>query len=286
MVLLTAYQKTHIEQLCSKSKTSCPDCETSLPVAELTGHLEHCPKATRTCQASTYGCKVKMGMTEIEEHEKSCPLVTLGPYLSTQSSRLASMESTIRQAQQRNQELEDGIASIRSTLSQTISRPMSSASIAPPTLPPTDSEESATNNNTSPEQHDAAPNTPSSSTTTYLLSIHESLREEVARLSSALNTVDARASMSIMNENLRVREDMAHINAAINTVRMQVHMLMNQRMHQGSPRPDNPRGATSPGAGAASMDTLGAGPSRMSGSVPEPMTRRRLSDSGREGTKL
>jgi hypothetical protein len=131
----------------------------------------------------------------------------------------------------------------------------------------------------SSSEPDPQPPTPSTATT-YLLSLHESLREEVTRLASALNAVDARANMSIINENLRLREDMAHINAGLNTVRMQVHMLMNLRSHQGQ-RTD-PSRPTQPGG-----DTLGsAGSSRVSAITPEALRNRRLSDTGREVTKL
>lgn len=170
------------------------------------------------------------------------------------------MDSTIRQLQQRNEVLEEGIASIRSTLDQATPRAL-------PEIPSGGPTTTRPNEMTHPEQE----NTPYTSTTTYLLGIHESLREEVSRLSSALSESDARANMSIMNENLRMREDMAHINAALNTVRMQVHMLMNLRSQQGQ-RSEPSRGVQSP--------------SRPSGSVPEPLRGRRLSDSSREGTKL
>jgi hypothetical protein len=43
----------------------------------------------------------------------------------------------------------------------------------------------------------------------YLLSLHEALREEVAGLSLALTDLDGRASMAVMNESHRIKEDMA-----------------------------------------------------------------------------
>ena len=260
----------------------------SLIQDELPQHLEECPRATRACQGAPYGCKVKLGISEIEEHEKSCTLVTLGPYLEGQSSRMASMDSTIRLLQQRNEVLEEGIASIRSSLTRPTPRALSE--VAPDSQTPTRTDAVPLLPEVSDEitrsEQEISTNTPSSSTTTYLLAIHESLREEVARLSSALNDVDARANMSIVNENLRLREDMAHINAAINTVRMQVHMLMNLRFHQGQ-RTEPARGAQPPNSGdAIGVTNSAAGPSRLGGSVPEVLRGRRLSDSSREGTKL
>lgn len=199
------------------------------------------------------------------------------------------MESTIRQLQQRNEVLEEGIANIRSSLetnrapsvaqtprisSETLFENIASPSVTEPAT------ESSLRSEPSP--------TTNPNTTTYLLSIHESLREEVSQLSTALSDLDVRASMSIMNENLRLREDMAHISAGLNTVRMQVHMLINSRLQQGQQRTMGAR-PTQPNAngGMGGLDMPGpsnsAGQSRMPPDVPE--RPRRLSDN-REGTKL
>ncbi|KAL1957399.1 hypothetical protein VTO42DRAFT_6079 [Malbranchea cinnamomea] len=285
-VMQLEYQ-SHTTETCPKLATSCPDCEASLTRQDLSRHMEECPRATKPCQGAAYGCQVRLGRSEIEDHQKSCTFATLRPYLEGQSSRIASMDLTIRQLRQRNEILEEGIASIRSSLAQMTPRPLSETPADISTLTRNDAAPVIRDppNEAASLEQDASNNTPSSSTTTYLLAIHESLREEVARLSSALNDVDARASMSIMNENLRIREDMAHINAAINTVRMQVHMLMNLRFHQGQ-RTEPARATQAPSSG----DTLGvannAGPSRLNGPMPEALRGRRLSDSGREGTKL
>lgn len=269
-------------------QVSCPNCEVSLTRDELDSHCKECPHAKRACQAAAYGCKVKLEIPEIEEHEKSCTLVMLGPYLEGQSSRMASMDSTIRQLQQRNAVLEEGIASIRSALTQRTLGTSSdtNSETQTPTRTNTIPIPAEASNEISRVEQETSTNTPSSSTTTYLLAIHESLREEVACLSSALNDVDARTNMSIMNENLRLREDMAHINAAINTIRMQVHMLMNMRFHQGQRAEPASGGQPPNGENAISVTNNAAGLSRLGGSVPEVLRGRRLSDSSREGTKL
>lgn len=141
------------------------------------------------------------------------------------------------------------------------------------------------------------------SATTYLLSLHESLREEVTQLSQALTDLDARASMAIMNECLRIKEDMAHTNAAVTSVRMQVQWLMNPRLHHGQQQQQQQRasatlranadqGASRAATAAAADDALGstaAGPSTYSSSTGTgqgSLPIRRLSDGGREGTKL
>ncbi|EEP75526.1 predicted protein [Uncinocarpus reesii 1704] len=274
----------HKAALCSATEMTCSTCGATLCRREYADHIKDC--STSACQAAAYGCPVTLHISEIEEHEKGCPLVTLGPYLENQSSRIASMETTIRQLQQRNEVLEEGIASIRSSL-QT-SRPSSalgtasSSQMAVEDIPSTDLAELLTETTAQPEPSTAG----NTNTTTYLLSIHESLREEVSELTHALSDLDARANMTIMNENLRLREDMAHISAGLNTVRMQVHMLINSFLHQGQ-RPMGTRPA--PTVGNNSVEGLNSpGPSssvnpRMNSETL--LSTRRQSDS-RESTKL
>jgi len=71
---------------------------------------------------------------------------------------------------------------------------------------------------------------PFDSTAHHLLCLHESLREEVNRVSAAVSEVDAKASMMVLNESLRVKEDLSHTNAAIGSMRMQLHWLMSARL--------------------------------------------------------
>ncbi|KAL4771370.1 hypothetical protein BDW60DRAFT_68132 [Aspergillus nidulans var. acristatus] len=226
-----------------------------------------------------------MKRAELGTHEQSCPLISIGPYFEAQNARLDSMELTVRHLQQRNEILDDGLASIRSTLVES-----SRAFSAHHSNSNNDENASSTSavadasNPSSAFPTDADASTSSlTNATTYLLSLHESLREEVAQLSHAITDLDARASMAIMNECLRLKEDMAHTNAAVGSIRMQVQWLMNPRLHQGQRAQNNneARGGTHSAAGAGASS---------SSSGPAPgyglLRPRRLSDTGREGTKL
>ena len=63
----------------------------------------------------------------------------------------------------------------------------------------------------------------------HLLALHETLREEVNRVSNAIGALDAKTSMMILNEAIRHKDDMAHANGALSNVRMQVQWLMSSR---------------------------------------------------------
>ncbi|KAJ5610947.1 hypothetical protein N7510_007666 [Penicillium lagena] len=268
----------HDKELCPSLETTCVDCGTTIVRRELKKHVETCPEVVSPCAASKYGCPVKIRRAEIAGHEQLCPLIAMGPYFEAQNTRLDSLELTIRHLQQRNEIFEDGLANIRSTLVDSARVGMSGAS-------------GGNDHQTDhmDESVDRASGVFSSNATTYLLSLHESLREEVGQLSHAITDLDARASMTIMNESLRIKEDMAHTNAAVNSVRMQVQWLMNPRLHQG-PRAGVRANTATAGGNDTNRSQMAAssasGPSSTAGSSLGPLRPRRPSDSGREGTKL
>ena len=229
--------------------------------------------------ASKYGCTTKIRRGELATHEQSCPLVSSAPYFEAQNTRLDSLELKTRHLQQRNEIFEDGLANIRSTLLESA---RTGGRLG-------HSGESGQQNQAD-DIDDSTGMSPisSSNPTTYLLSLHESLREEVSQMTHALTDLDARASMTIMNECLRIKEDMAHTNAAVNSVRMQVQWLMNPRLHN-STRTGNMRGASTAGNDTTRTQftsTSAPGPSQSAGPSLGPLRPRRPSDSGREGTKL
>jgi hypothetical protein len=210
----------------------------------------------------------------------------MGPYFESQNARLNSLELGMRHLQQRNEIFEDGLANIRSTLVESTrvnsnSHGAGSNRASRDQGPITRPEASADD----PEDVDTS--IFSSTANSYLLSLHESLREQVGQLSHAINDLDARASMAIMNECLRIKEDVALTNAAVNSVRMQVQWLMNPRLHQG-PRGGVRANSTNEGGRTQleSSSPSAAGPSQTTAQSLGFLRPRRSSDSGREGTKL
>lgn len=261
----------HEDRLCPGIGMRCEYCDTMTLQSEMQDHIEICPHAIHPCAASKYGCPVKANRTDLATHGQHCPLIAMSPYFEAQNSRLDSLEITTRHLQQRNEIFEDGFSNIRSTLVDS-SR----------TLPRNNNNNRNGQAGPSSSPDDQSQDNTSSNATNYLLSVHESLREEVGQLSHAVTDLDARASMAIMNECLRIKEDMAHTNAAVNSIRMQVQWLMNPRLHQGQ------RAVRANDASDSRTTPATPGPSSASGapSFPESLRPRRLSDSAREGTKL
>lgn len=268
-------KKEHTNRLCPSLETLCPDCDEIIPLRDLEHHISICPEAIQSCKAAKYGCQARVKRANITAHEQQCPLVAMSPCFEAQNARIDSLELTIRHLQQRNEIFEDGISNIRSTLVDSSSSPRSRNRSATA---------SASVSGSGPA---SGPDETNPNAINYLLSVHESLRTEVGQLSHAITDLDARASMSIMNESLRIKEDMAHTNAALNSIRMQVQWLINPRLHQHQvQRTSNDGNGTGTGTGTRTGSGSESATASNSAAVASGLRPRRLSDSAREGTKL
>ena len=96
--------------------------------------------------------------------------------------------------------------------------------------------------------------------------MHENLREEMSRISTALQELDGRHSMQILNENLRNREEIAYLGGQVAGMNRQVHWLTStqlQRQQGGGGGGSSPRAPSSSTMGRrdhgdASADSAGA----------------------------
>ena len=87
----------------------------------------------------------------------------------------------------------------------------------------------------------------------HLLSMHESLRDEMSRISSALSELDGRHSMQILNENLRTRDEITYLGAQVAGLQRQVHWLTSSQLQRQQGRNGTP------GPSSSAMADAGAG---------------------------
>jgi hypothetical protein len=271
-----------------------------------------CPKAVTPCQGTIVGCAYTAERDAVVEHEKICSMAIIAPHFREQQARLERSEARFEPLTRKVGILEDGLSNITNMLfpanandsSFPVTNPLdpNNADAFPPAplmptpdfrLPPASfppvppSTESQT-------PFTGAPQPPFDSQIHHLLTLHESLRDEVSRIANALSDVEGRTNMMIINENQRVKEEMLHQNAAINGIRMQLHWLMSATLHQRSStsagsstgRSGGTTGASGSGRGTTQGASTGmgarAGPSATLSLPP----LRRLSDSTRQETKL
>ena len=259
--------KEHRDKACESRKATCPDCKLKLPFHQLEAHRKACPDANFLCSASCYGCDFSAKRTELDQHQSTCPLRRLGPFLDSQNTRLDEHAIALKQLQRKNSIYQASLTNMQEFLG--LNGPND-----PSTLPVISS---------NPTSNPA----PFDSTAAHLLSLHESLREEVSRVSNAIAELDAKTSTTVINESLRNKEDMAHTNAVLTNLRVQLQWLMSSKL-QSQHRAAMLRTQSSVEAGPSALNGGGANSSTGVGGVGAvvELPRRRLSDSTRQDTKL
>ena len=250
----------HQTKHCKRRMALCPDCKADVLRYKLEEHIEECPEAIFPCNAAPYGCEFIAKRTALDEHRITCPLAKLVPFLEIQNERLEAHASALKTLQQKNSLLQTSLSSIQDALG-----------------PSTNLVDTSPSSNTQPDS------APFDSTAAHLLSLHESLREEVERVSAAVSELDGKSSMMIMNESLRIKDEMAYTNAVLGNLRTQLQWLVSSRL-QTQQRMAMGRSATT---GDGGMGVGVAGPSTTGGSTGGPtQPARRMSDSTRQETKL
>lgn len=106
----------------------------------------------------------------------------------------------------------------------------------------------------------------------HLLSMHESLREEMTRMATSLHELDGRFSMQTLNENLRTREEIAYLGAQVAGMGRQVHWLTSSQLQ----RMQRAEGEGAYGEGSASGAAVGSAATVLRGAA-------RVVSVGREG---
>ncbi|KAJ9648176.1 hypothetical protein H2201_009063 [Coniosporium apollinis] len=253
--------EAHQESKCPKRAEDCPKCGANIPVRELKSHLSSkCPETIVSCSGSPYGCSFQSPHADLKAHTEKCPIAAMAPFLNAQQARQDAQEAQQKLLQRKIDVLEGGFSSIQSLLytsdpgTRTPTTPLEGMSN--PMLRSGSNNGAASSTTTAP----AAENPPFDSSTEHLLFLHDSLRNEISRVENALAILDARTTMTLLNESLRAKEEMAHTNAAINGMRMQLHWLMSARLQaqreQSGPRAGPSVGGGGPGGAAGASAPL------------------------------
>ncbi|KAF2120835.1 hypothetical protein BDV96DRAFT_513694 [Lophiotrema nucula] len=304
----TAMMKRDLEVGCvvSVSSISCPHCAADLLRLDLKAHVKDiCPKVVVPCQGAVVGCTLRAERTEVVEHERACPMATMAPHFREQQARIERSEARLEPLARKVGILEDGLSNITNMLypangdhsSFPVTNPLdpNNSDAFPPAplmptpdfrLPPASFPPVPPSNDQSQTPFTNPTQPPFDSQVHHLLTLHDTLRDEVSRIANALTDVEGRTNMMILNENQRVKDEMLHTNAAINSMRMQLHWLMSATLQQRNSAASRATGGSTSASGSGS-GTQGASSSlgaRGSGTLHAPI--RRLSDSTRQDVKL
>lgn len=85
---------------------SCSGCATTILGSDLQLHESTCPKVAVPCIAATYGCDFVGKRASIDQHNATCAIAKLVPFLAQQNSRLDQQELALQNLHRKNTLLE------------------------------------------------------------------------------------------------------------------------------------------------------------------------------------
>lgn len=259
---------------------------------DLKPHINNdCPRHVISCQGAIVGCKFHAERAHVVAHETACPMATMAPHFREQQARIERNEARMEPLIRKVGILEDGLSNITNYLypatgndaSFPVTDPLN-ANDADPQAPTPDFRLPPASFPPVPSTSDSnSAQPPFDSQIHHLLTLHDSLREEVSRIANALTDLDGRTNMMIINESQRSKDEMLHVNAAISNMRMHLQWVVSATLQQRS------NASRTPGSTAANVS--GTNATRASGARPGPSVISqgpfgRPSDSNRQDTKL
>lgn len=265
---------------------------------DLKAHVNNdCPNHVISCQGAIVGCAFRQIRAEVLPHEKICPMATMAPHFREQQARIERNEARMEPLARKVGILEDGLTNITNMLypanssdaSYPVTDPLdanNTDALAPTPdfrLPPASFPPVAQGNDSTPAQP------PFDSQVHHLLTLHDSLREEVSRITNAMSELEGRTNMMVFNESQRVKEEMLRTNSVLSNMRMHMQWLMSSHLHN---RSNSASGSSARTAGGTTASASGGSVAQGSSARPGPsgggfqMPFRRLSDTTRQDTKL
>ncbi|KXL46465.1 hypothetical protein M433DRAFT_65638 [Acidomyces richmondensis BFW] len=250
----------HWKVECPDRKVSCALCQESVFYRELEKHAtETCPAISIPCVGQSIGCTVRTKRAQVDEHAKNCVLAMLAPVLKAQAQRLNEQEAAQKLMSRKLEVLETGFRTMQQILYPPPDDPdLSSGNESRIPLLDYPGRAISTDFDMASPFPPPAANGPYVSPLHHLLSMHESLRDEMSRISSALQELDGRHSMQSLNENLRTREEISYLGAQVAGLSRQVHWLTSAQLQRQSRAP-TPGGTSSAVAGPSDIAGAGSG---------------------------
>ncbi|KAK0659919.1 TNF receptor-associated factor 2 [Lasiodiplodia hormozganensis] len=239
--------EAHHLKVCPFRMDDCRDCGSEVVRKEMEAHRSNdCPKAIINCPAQDFGCDYNCQRDQMDEHKRGCTIARMLPMLQRMKTRQDDLEAENSQLRRQVSCLEQGLNALQAMVA----------------LPP---------GATAYEVPGAADltnlNPISDANHQDLIAQHETLRNEVSRLSNMIAEVEARTNIQLHNEVLRINTDMARTEAALGAMRSQQQWLINARLHAIAQMRANAAAntssssATNTTAGAAGGSTATAGSS-------------------------
>jgi hypothetical protein len=241
----------HQDSECPDRETECELCATIFLRNKEEDHTKACPEVETGCKYAPFGCAHKMPRKLLEAHGETCEYRVVGPV----GGQLAELRAELSALQEKDR-LKDRRIKFLENKGFTMSPPSAPEAMS-------DINISEANNGT-----DLAPY---ESRDQYFLSLFETMESKVERVSSALQEVEGRQSMMLINETLQIKDQLTEIRSTLGVLGMHVRWLMNFRLQE--------RGRVMAGSSTMSSSNPGNREPSSASTLPLP---RRLSDTLRE----
>ncbi|EME78427.1 uncharacterized protein MYCFIDRAFT_3693, partial [Pseudocercospora fijiensis CIRAD86] len=225
-------QRVHLEvhwkRKCPDRRVACSLCNANLYYRELSEHnTKLCPAVSIPCPGAALGCDSRNMKAQTDIHAKKCTFAKMAPMFEMVKSRMDEQEAAQLQMNRKLEVLENGFSAMHGLFGPVPEVPGPRPSDLPEPF-------SLDFELASPFPPPAINGGPYVSPLHHMLSMHESLRDEMSRVSSALQELDGRHSMQILNENLRTREEMQYIGAQVAGLSRQVGWLTSTQLQRQS----------------------------------------------------
>ncbi|MCJ1283324.1 hypothetical protein MMC26_002652 [Xylographa opegraphella] len=210
----------HIKTRCVNKIGKCRECKQEMHMDQAEEHKSICREVIVQCGAASYGCTFSSKRKAVHNHTAVCPLFMLRPYLGAQQTRLERDESVLKRMLRQNNIYKEFMANVEEVLAQRAPSPM-------PGVPPYHGLSHSNQFLSELSSYESV---------TQLLALYQSLREDVARVRTAISEVDARASNISINDNMRHAEEMSRLNATIAALKTQVQSILTAQRQRNEQR--------------------------------------------------
>ncbi|KAF2216879.1 hypothetical protein CERZMDRAFT_32780 [Cercospora zeae-maydis SCOH1-5] len=243
--------EAHWKTQCPDRKVSCDLCTEHVYYRNLSEHkTTQCSANVIPCPGKTLGCTSRSMKSQADVHTRNCAFAKMTPVFTTMTQRLDEQEAAQKEMSRKLEVLQNGFDSMQNIMYSTTPSPDRMSTDSRPR--PTDIPEPFTSDfDLASPFPPPATNGPYASPLHHLLSMHESLRDEMSRINTALSEVDGRHQMQTLNENLRTREEISYLTAQVAGLSRQVHWLTSAQLQRQT------RSAT-PGSSGEAGSSVGA----------------------------
>ncbi|KAF7534101.1 hypothetical protein G7054_g6523 [Neopestalotiopsis clavispora] len=219
--MLKADLEDHQDSQCPNREKECELCGSPFLRNKQEEHSKECPEMETDCQYAPFGCVQKTARKFLDDHAGQCEYRVVGPV----GEQIAELRAEVGALHEKDRLKDRRIKFLENkyfTMPAASASPEAMTDISLPESSSTTAAATATSTDMAPYE----------SRDQYFLSLFETMESKVERLSSALQEVEGRHSMMLINETLQIKDQLTEIRSTLGVLGMHVRWLMNFRLQE------------------------------------------------------